>query len=54
MTYAIRSAPFEGKFPTSYMMVIAMSALSLTVYEIFANYEKFRNLDLANEGQVME
>ena len=30
-------APFDGKFPTSYLMVIVMFALSLTVYEIFAN-----------------
>ena len=54
MTYTIRSVPLDGKCPTSYMMVIAMFALYLTVYEIFANYEKCQNFDLKNEGQVME
>ena len=35
-------------------MVIVMFALSLTIYEIFANQEKLQNLDLENEGQDQE
>ena len=43
--------PFDGKYTTSYLMVIVMLALSLTVYEIFANYEKCQYVDLENEDQ---
>ena len=42
-------APFDGKYLTSYPMVIVMFALSLTVYEIFAKhqkFEKYQNFDL--------
>ena len=37
-----------------YLMVIVMFALSLTVYEIFANQEKCKNVDLEIEGQGVE
>ena len=38
--------PFDGKCSTSYLMAIVMFALSLTVYEIFANLIIFQNIDL--------
>ena len=43
--------PFDGKFLTSYLMSLVMFALSLTIYEIFANQIKCQNLDLESEGQ---
>ena len=33
-------------------MTIVMFALSLNVYKIFRNQEKFQNIDLENDGQV--
>ena len=52
MMYKIfAAAPFNGKYPTSSLMIIVMFALSLTIYEIFTNKEKFQNVDLENEGQ---
>ena len=44
-------APFDGKYQTSYLTAIVMFALSLTVYEIFANLIKCENFYLENEGQ---
>ena len=44
-------APFDGKYLTSYLMVIVMVALSLTVDEIFAHQEECQNFDLENGGQ---
>ena len=43
-------APFDAKYLTSYLMAIVMFALSLTVYETFANQEKCHKFDLENEG----
>ena len=42
-------APFDGKYPTSYLMAIVMFAQ--TVHEIFANQEKYQNFFIENEGQ---
>ena len=39
---------------TSYLLAIVVFALSLTIYEIFANLIKLQNFDLEIEGQVME
>ena len=36
------------------MMAIVMFALSLIVYEIFANKDKFQKFDLENEDQGQE
>ena len=44
--------PFDGKYMTSYLMVIVIFALSLTVCEIFAKQGKCQNFDPENEGQV--
>ena len=44
-------APSNGKYMTSYLMAIAMFALSLTVCEIFAKLEKCQNIELKNEDQ---
>ena len=49
MITTLAVAPFDGKYLTSYRM--AMHALSLTVYEIFTNPDKFQNFDLENDGQ---
>ena len=38
--------PFDDKCMTFYLMAIAMIALSLTVYKIFAKQEKSQNFDL--------
>ena len=43
---------FNGKYATFYLLAIVTFALSLTIYEIFANREKCKNIDLKNEGQV--
>ena len=47
---------FDGKYQTSYLMVIAMFALSLTVCEIATTQEKCQNIDLENKyrGQEVE
>ena len=37
-------APFDGKYPTSYLIVVVMFDLSLTRCEIFANEEKMPKL----------
>ena len=39
---------------TCYLRSIVMFALSITIYEIFANKIKFPNFDLKNEGQGEE
>ena len=44
MTYKFAETPFNGKYQTSNLMTIVMFALSLTVYEIFANQEIFKTL----------
>ena len=46
--------PFDGKYMTSYWIVIAMFTLSLTIYQIFANQVKCQASDLENEGQGRE
>ena len=38
--------PFDGKYMTSCLWAIVMFALSLTVYEIFANKIKYQKFDL--------
>ena len=43
-------APFDGKYMTSYLMTIAMFALSHTVNDIFANQIKCQKFDVENEG----
>ena len=48
-TFAV--APFDGKYLTSFLIVIVMFALSLTNYEIFANQEKCQNFYLESECQ---
>ena len=45
-------APFDGKFETSYLMAIVMRALSLTIYEIFANQIKCKKLTLKMKVKV--
>ena len=40
--------PFDVKHLTPYLKTKVMSAPSLTVYEIFANKDKFQNVDLEN------
>ena len=45
------TAPFDGKYRTSYLMAIVMSALSLAIYEMFVNKIKLK-FDLENDGQV--
>ena len=47
-------ALFDGKYMNSYLTAIVMFALSLTIYEIFANEIKFQKCDLENEGQVLK
>ena len=37
-TFAV--VPFDGKYPTSYLIAIVVFALSLSIYEIFANQEQ--------------
>ena len=44
-------APFCDKYPTSNLFVIVMFVLSLTFYEIFANKEQCKQVDLENEDQ---
>ena len=45
---------FEGKYLTSHMMVIIMFALSLTIYEIFANQEICKHFTSELKGKVKE
>ena len=40
--------------PTSYLIALVLFALSLAVWDIFANQEKCKNFDLANDGQEVE
>ena len=46
-------APFDGKYMTSYFMIIIISALSLPVYEIFAN-KKSQKFDFEIKAKVKE
>ena len=39
---------------TSYLVSVAMFALSLIVCELLAKQEKYHNFDLENEGQSQE
>ena len=45
-------APIDGKCPNSYLMAIVVFALSLIIYDIFVNQEKWKKIDFENEGQV--
>ena len=47
-------APFDGKYPTSYLRAIVMFGLFLPVYQIFINQEKCQNFDLENEVVEVE
>ena len=49
--FNICNGAFDGKYMTSYLMVIIMSALSLTIYEIFTNQIECQKFYLDNEGQ---
>ena len=42
---------FDGKYPISYLIVMIMFVLLLTVHEIFADQEKYQKFDLEYEGQ---
>ena len=42
--------PFDGKYPTFYLIALVTFALSLTIYEIFSNQEECQNFDLEDEG----
>ena len=54
MTYKLAVTPFDVKCPISYLMALVMFALSLTVFEIFAKPENFKNINFKNEGQGVE
>ena len=43
-------ASFDGKYMTSYLIAMTMFAISLTIYEIFAN-KKSQKFELETEGQ---
>ena len=43
-------ASFDGKYMTSFFMAVLMSALSLTIYEIFTNQIKCPKFYFENEG----
>ena len=45
-------APSDDEYVTSYFVAIAICALSVTIYEIFASNIKSQMLDPENGGQV--
>ena len=47
-------APFIGKYPTSYAMAIVTFAISLIVYELFANQENAKTFTLQTKVKVNE
>ena len=45
------NATLDSNYMTSYLMAIAMFALSLIYYKTFANQIKCQKMELDNEGQ---
>ena len=52
--YYIHSGAIPFQIPDILSDGIVKFALSLTVYKIFVNQEKYQNIDLDNEGQGQE
>ena len=44
-------APFNCKYITRHLMVIVVIALSITIYEIYANQINGHKYEIVNEGQ---